>query len=178
MIKFNTTEIVIELSDITSYKTDCIVNAANKSLLGGGGVDGAIHKAAGAELLAECRALNGCGTGEAKMTKGYALPAKYVIHTVGPIWRGGKSNEEHFLSDCYRNSLRIAIAMNFASIAFPSISTGVYCYPVEEASMIALRTAKQVLETRESRIRVCYFSCFDKYTLEIYLRSLQSIILG
>ena len=145
-------------TDITQLKVDAIVNAANKTLLGGGGVDGAIHRAAGPELLAECRTLNGCNTGEARITKGYNLPAKWVIHTPGPIWRGGKNQEPELLASCYLNSLTLAEQHGALTVAFPSISTGVYNYPIEQASQVAI---EQVMEFLDSGIKKVYFVCFS-----------------
>ena len=151
--------------DITKIAVDAIVNAANTSLLGGGGVDGAIHRAAGRELLEECRKLNGCETGKAKITKGYNLPAKYVIHTVGPVYRDGKQGEPELLASCYRESLILAVDNNIESIAFPCISTGVYGYPFREACVIALRTIEDFLQSNESISQV-YMVCFGDSDFE------------
>ncbi len=161
--------------DITTLTTDAIVNAANSSLLGGGGVDGAIHRAAGPALLAECRQLNGCPAGKAKITGGYNLPAKYVIHTVGPVWRGGDSGESKLLAECYRNSLKLAAEHKIRSIAFPSVSTGVYGYPVELASAIALREIKGFMEDNSTVDRVIVV-CFDDETYSVYQKNYREII--
>ncbi len=157
-----------ELCDITGLKCDCIVNAANRSLLGGGGVDGAIHRAAGPELVKECRTLNGCRTGEAKITKGYKLPADYVIHTVGPVYTGSE-NDPVLLADCYRNSLNLAKENDLHSIAFPSISTGVYGYPFRDAAKIAYGTVRKWLSDNPDYGMKVIFSCFSKGDLNIYL---------
>lgn len=141
--------ISVHMGDITKLNVDAIVNAANKTLLGGGGVDGAIHRAAGKELLAECRTLNGCDTGEAKITKGYNLPAEHVIHTVGPVWQGGKKDEEELLANAYRNSLILAKKSNCKTVAFPAISTGVYRFPKDRAAEIAVNTIRKFLNNEE-----------------------------
>ncbi|MBW6474744.1 MAG: O-acetyl-ADP-ribose deacetylase [Anaerolineaceae bacterium] len=162
------------LADITHLDVDAIVNAANSSLMGGGGVDGAIHRAAGVGLLEECRKLNGCRTGEAKITQGYNLPARFVIHTVGPIWHGGTAGEAKLLANCYQNSLRLAAENYLSSIAFPGISTGVYGFPVEPAAMIAVNTVNSFLETPGS-IEKVIFCCFSQSDLEIYHKTLLSV---
>ncbi len=153
--------------DITKLNVDAIVNAANNSLLGGGGVDGAIHRAAGKQLLAECRTLNGCATGDAKITKGYNLNAKFVIHTVGPVWHGGKQNEDKLLMSAYKKSLQLAVDNGIKTIAFPNISTGVYNFPKERAAIIAVHTVKDFLSKNNS-IEQVIFAIFDDENYEIY----------
>lgn len=160
-------EISIEKSDITQLEVDAIVNAANKSLLGGDGVDGAIHSVAGPELMQECRKLNGCATGEAKVTKAYQLKAKFVIHAVGPIWKGGNYNEKQLLQNCYKNSILLAENLNLKSIAFPNISTGIYGFPKKEAAEIAIRTIQKEVKYLKS-IRKIIFCIFDDDNLSIY----------
>ena len=162
--------------DITLQKdVEAIVNAANTSLLGGGGVDGAIHRAAGSELLKECRTLNGCKTGEAKITKGYKLPCKYVIHTVGPIYRGGSDGEAEFLANAYRNSLQLAVNHGIRTIAFPSISTGVYSYPLEEAAEISIRTVKEFYKEHADALDYVRFVLFDARTRKAYDDAIMKI---
>ncbi len=158
--------------DITKLEVDAIVNAANSSLLGGGGVDGAIHRAAGPELVHECRLLGGCKTGQAKITRGCRLPARYIIHTVGPVWNGGKRKEKELLQSCYRNSLEVAKTDNIGSIAFPCISTGIYNYPAEEAAEVAVETVKAFLKENDSKIEII-FCCFSENDLNTYQTLLE-----
>lgn len=165
-----------ELGDITKITDiEAIVNAANNSLLGGGGVDGAIHRAAGPELLAECRTLHGCETGEAKITKAYNLPCQYVIHTVGPIWRDGKSNEAELLASCYYNSMKIAAENGIKSIAFPSISTGVYHFPVDLAAKIAVSTVKRFLDANPGTVEIVEWVLFDENTYSYYEKEVDAL---
>ncbi|WP_031515712.1 O-acetyl-ADP-ribose deacetylase [Desulfofalx alkaliphila] len=160
--------------DITKLQVDAIVNAANSSLLGGGGVDGAIHRAAGPELLEECRGLKGCPTGQAKITKGYRLPARYVIHTVGPIWRGGNRGEDELLASCYRNSLALAVRHNIKTIAFPAISTGVYKFPLERACQIAVTEIKNFLEGNKE-IEEVTLVAFGQHAYQAYEKILHEL---
>lgn len=167
-----TTRLHAICGDITKLETEAIVNAANSSLLGGGGVDGAIHRAAGPELLQECKLLGGCKTGDVKITKGYRLKAKYIIHTVGPVWHGGQSNEPELLASCYRRSLEIATANGIGSIAFPCISTGAYGYPPESAAQIAVNTVQQFIAA-ETPLKEVIFCCFSEQDLQLYQQALN-----
>ena len=160
--------------DITKLRVDAIVNAAKESLLGGGGVDGAIHRAAGPELLEECRGLGGCPTGEAKITKGYRLPATYVIHTVGPVWEGGGRGEDALLAACYRRSLELAVASGAKTVAFPAISTGVYRFPADRAAGIAVRTVADVLQEDQSLDGVV-FCCFGEASVRAHSEALEQL---
>ena len=170
----NEPPIEIVEGDITKQKVDAIVNATNTTLLGGGGVDGAIHRTAGPELLEECRKLNGCATGEAKITKGYHLPARWVIHTVGPVWRDGQHGEDELLANCYRNCFALAVQHGIRTIAFPSISTGAYRFPLERAAAIALTETKQILERDDSMEKVL-FVCYGQGARDTYQRVIQRI---
>ncbi len=166
--------IEIQQGDITKLSVDAIVNAANESLLGGGGVDGAIHRVAGPELLEACRKLHGCKTGKAKITKGFKLPALYVIHTVGPVWRGGNHHEPQLLANCYKNSLALAVEHDIKTIAFPAISAGVYGYPVQAATHIALEETHQFL-TENSSIERVIFICFGNDVYKVYQQLVQEM---
>ena len=168
-------KIKIIQGDITKLKVEAIVNAANRTLLGGGGVDGAIHRAAGPMLLEECRKLNGCETGQAKITKGYNLPAKYVIHTVGPVWRGGKNNEDNLLASCYRESFKLAEENKIRSIAFPAISCGVYGFPIKRAAKIALSETKKFLSEKHHFLEEIIFVLFSENDYNIYRKIFKNI---
>ncbi|MBV9249222.1 MAG: O-acetyl-ADP-ribose deacetylase [Acetobacteraceae bacterium] len=166
--------IEVRQADITTLKVDAIVNAANQSLLGGGGVDGAVHRAAGPELLAECRTLGGCPTGQARITRGYRLPARFVIHAVGPRYRDGKHGEAELLASAYRESLKLAVANGVATIAFPAISCGIYGYPILEAAKIAVSTVADFLRD-ESSITKVVFACFGSETLEAFQAAVRGV---
>jgi len=161
--------------DITKQQVEAIVNAANTSLLGGGGVDGAIHRAAGRDLVQECRKLNGCQTGEAKLTSGYKLPAKWVIHTVGPVWKDGKHDEDALLARCYQNSMALAVQNNIRTIAFPAISTGIYSFPLERATRIAVSETRKFLEKNPSLEKVI-FVCFGKEAYQTYQAIVKEVL--
>ena len=169
-------EIRMKQGDITRVSDiDAIVNAANKSLLGGGGVDGAIHRAAGPKLLEECRTLHGCDTGDAKLTGAYDLPCKYVIHTVGPVWGGGNRREAELLANCYKNSLRVALENGIRSVAFPSISTGAYRFPLEKAAQIAVSTVRVFAEEHPDKLDLVEWILFDKRTFDAYEKALEEM---
>jgi len=167
--------VVLMQGDITTLEVDAIVNAANRSLCGGGGVDGAIHRAAGPELLAECRTLGGAQTGEAKITGGYQLPARHVIHAVGPVWQGGDHGEDFQLASCYLNSLQLLVENGLSTIAFPSISTGAYRFPIERATEIAIGTVKSALEESDAIAKVI-FCCFSFRDLQVYHRTAERLL--
>jgi O-acetyl-ADP-ribose deacetylase (regulator of RNase III) len=169
--------LTVAQADITTLDVDAIVNAANASLLGGGGVDGAIHRAAGPRLLAECRRLGGCETGDAKITGGHLLPARHVIHTVGPVWHGGRKGEQELLASCYRRSLELAVGNNCDSLAFPAISTGIYGYPKLEAAYVAVRTVAAFVAENEMPRHVV-FCCFDAYATDLHRRAIAEVIKG
>ena len=169
------TIIKVQKSDITKLEVEAIVNAANTTLLGGGGVDGAIHRAAGPELLKECRKIGGCPTGEARITKGYLLPAKYVIHTVGPIWFGGTNNEDELLKKCYQNSLQLAVKTKIHSLAFPAISTGAYRFPIEKAATIVSGVMEEFIPNNFT-IEKILFSCFSDSIYETFKQALKKFL--
>ncbi len=166
--------IELKIGDITTMDADAIVNAANNTLMGGGGVDGAIHRAAGSKLVEECLLLNGCPTGDAKITRGYNLKARHIIHTVGPVWYGGGKNEEKLLASCYRKSLQLALENNVRTIAFPAISTGAYMFPLDRAASIAVTEARNFLADNPELEKVI-FVCFDQAALNVYKAALSVI---
>ena len=170
-------KVIIVEGDITKQKVDAIVNAANSSLLGGGGVDGAIHRSAGPELLEETKKIGGCPTGEARVSKGYRLPARWVIHTVGPVWTGGHKNEDGLLADCYKNSFNAAIELGAKTIAFPSISTGAYGFPLDRAAKIAIKETRAFLET-DSHLEKVVFVCFGAKVFKVYHDILACVFKG
>jgi O-acetyl-ADP-ribose deacetylase len=173
IIMLNRIEIVQD--DITKLQVDAIVNAANSSLLGGGGVDGSIHRAAGPDLVHECRLLGGCKTGKAKATRGYKLPAKWIIHTVGPVWRGGFAGEPELLAACYRCSFKLAVELEVKTVAFPAISCGIYGYPVEEATQVAIAETVNFLES-DDKIEKIIFTCFSEAIYQIYAQALSETV--
>jgi O-acetyl-ADP-ribose deacetylase (regulator of RNase III) len=168
----------VVIGDITTLALDAIVNAANRSLLGGGGVDGAIHRAAGRELLAECRTLGGCDTGSAEITKGYRLPAKHVIHAVGPVWKGGEADEEMLLASCYRTALEIARHRGLGSIAFPAISTGIYAFPADRAALIAVGTVVSELAADAGPLKHVVFCCFSEEAARHHVAAFTELGIG
>jgi len=168
----------VVIGDITTLAVDAIVNAANRTLLGGGGVDGAIHRAAGRELLAECRTLGGCDTGSAKITKGYRLPARHVIHAVGPVWEGGKADEEMLLASCYRTALTIARDHGLGSIAFTAISTGIYAFPADRAALIAVGTVVSEMAADAGSLRHAVFCCFSEDSAQYHVAAFTELGIG